>query len=187
MLIYNHGKIEMDRSGENWLKGAEIELQQFLRRADPGLPLPPPLDESTLRGSSADHQPLELSLGQVQCESLGLEFSGQWRFDLTGVLTSDPKAKITFSPSGSKIGIVAAAASPCTGILELAEIGGGGADDDARVRPEGRQLQFEVQDSRLYRLAKGIATKNEHQRLGLSFTGISEQNPVHIYSLRSAD
>ncbi len=111
ILLMDQGKAVIAQGGRDWLKGAELKLQGFFRKLDPGLPLFQPLAEPA--AMSNDLPAFELRLlnpAERVLTAAGnpqpLRVGGQWSRQGDYWLTQDPSATLAFHPPGAGVGLV---------------------------------------------------------------------------------
>lgn len=135
ILLMQKGKFVLARTGRNWREGTEAEIQQFLRIADPGLPLRPPfvapqqLRDSILRfdfGAGAPEawkfpypagvfkdQGKGVRVGEFRSDiprellASPQQLIGRWSLETDRIVTDDPKAALVLRSPGTCFSIVA--------------------------------------------------------------------------------
>jgi len=158
ILLLSHGRTFFEYSGKNWLGQTEIEVQNFLRSTDPGLPLLPVFQP--LKAPVGDLKRIEFGFLSKQGEgiinpapgfeksdtgvrrgdfhglrpkSLGADeifVSGSWMQDSEKIATSDPNAMIIFRTSASRVsGVAQSLAKPSEIPMISIEIQGAPAYD----------------------------------------------------------
>ena len=158
VILFNKGKSVFGFSGKDWLVGTELELQKFLRTADPGLSLMPPLESASklmrdvvryefgyrvkdgwtvsfpapgFKSKSGDVREA-LFQGNRPAVMSEDEFfiAGKWEQTPEKIMTSDPTAVIGFKSVAANICLIAESNSKTPEIPSVSlEINGNSAHD----------------------------------------------------------
>lgn len=196
VLLLHQNKQIVDRSGAEWYRGTELEIQKFLRQSDPGLPLFEPMSEP----SSATQDKLAIDIGNIPAQ-VKISFQGKWTREADRMIAQDSQASVTFHCEGKRFGIIAqclAERGEAEVVVELPRE----FPRDAEVFDEDLQVDFQVLSNpladssqkrrgtlkvgqaTLYHLFKALP--ESHREITLRFPS-AEKMPVAIYGLRMGD
>lgn len=147
-------QIEIERTGPDWYRDTEQAIQLLLRKKDPGLPLPPPVDSlDKLRTELA-----RIDFGRYApaiAPSLAFEMSGAWWVEGDRLVTNDPHAWLKMKSPSSRLAVYAQAISKVSNIARIGiELAGAPAPvsvagADLKVDDEGG-VALRLDEPRLY-------------------------------------
>ncbi len=196
VVLFHQNKQVIDRSGTNWLKGAELEIQKVLRQSDPGLSLFEPITEPA--EPACDKTAFNLTGSK---SDVVVSFQGKWARDNDRMIAQDAQASLSFKCGGKRLAIIAqtlAERGESEMIVEVQKE----YPRDAAVLDEDLKIDFQVLSNpladpsqkrratahigapRLYHLFRALPAT--HREVTLRFPG-AEKSPVAIYGLRMGD
>ena len=100
--LLSQRKVLFENSGLDWIKGAEAEIQRFLRIKDPGLPLELPFDPP----ARLPHDSASTGFGSGS-KSKGYKVSGKIVEEVDRILIKDAAAVVQISSLHPRVSIVA--------------------------------------------------------------------------------
>jgi hypothetical protein len=192
-VIFHQNKQIFDRSGPAWFQGAELEIQNFLRHADPGLPLFEPMAEPAEPVQDAD-----LISFARQLDETSVTLQGKWTHEGDRIITQDPQSSVRIRCQSKRVGLVAQTLSErgeSEIIVELpreyprdGDLLGEDLKLDFQVLSnpladpmQKRRASVKIGVARLYSLFRGLPAS--HREITLRFPG-AEKAPVALYGLR---
>jgi hypothetical protein len=196
VLLLHQNKQVVDRAGPNWFQGIELEIQKFLRQADPGLPLFEPMIEP----AKGVQDKVSINLGNPPADAK-LSFQGKWAREADRMIAQDSQAALTFHCEGKRLAIISqslAERGESEVIVELPRE----YPRDAEALDEDLNIDFQVLSNpladlsqkrrgtlnvgtaRLYHLFRALP--ESLREITLRFPS-AEKNPVAIYGLRMGD
>jgi hypothetical protein len=99
-ILLNRLQTELFVSGGQWLENLELRIQEFLRRTDPGLPLPLPYQPSN---------PVFRDVGEIDFSTQGTAtpgLSGNFQVKDGNLVVTDSKSEIRVRAKGPEVAIV---------------------------------------------------------------------------------
>jgi hypothetical protein len=185
ILLYHQHKVVLDHTGPAWFKDIEVEIQRFLRKMDPGLPLAPALEGSEI--PAIDRKRYELGQG---LRSPDLKMTGKWTQEADRVLTSDPTATMSFRSPAARVSLVARAAGKASeevGHLRV-DLGGEPVFDAAAgmdlTASDTGGTELKVKEPRVYHT---LARLPDTARQVLLRFPDAERVPIAIYAIQCGD
>jgi hypothetical protein len=196
LVLLSQNRQVIDRSGPTWFQGTEVEIQKFLREADPGLPLFEPM---TVPEHPVSNVAL-VNFGNPANET-DIVFHGNWARESDRVIAQDSHATLSFKSGGKRVGIIAQSLAE-RGESEVIVEAPREYPRDPAILDEDLNIDFQIlsnpladfsqkrkatakiSTARLYYFFRALP--ESHRELTLRFPG-AEKAPVALYGLRIGD
>ena len=159
------GRLLFEYSGPTCAHDGEVTLQKLLRTVDPGLPLLPVMfsDPQIIQDRRIDVGSIEFGTNSKTIIESATEvpdavpagrlvYTGEWKREAELMLTSDPKATISFRSPAQRISVIARSKQKTieTGIIQV-QINGLSAYEAFR----GRQLSSDDEGNTVLKISSG--------------------------------
>lgn len=178
-LLLNKGKVIIEKTSEENFPLFELEIQNYLRKNDPGLPLLPKFQMTT--PGKKDTRKIELSESTQD-----LKISGNWTKEGEYIITSDPNASLSMMCIENFFSIIAHSGSSEGKAAEISvEINDLPPDEEALAKDlqpldDGRAIAL-IRDARTYHLLTYLPLEN--QKITLKFPS-ANHCPIKLFGLR---
>lgn len=185
-VLMSKGNKIWEQQGERWIDGLEQKVQDFLRKSDPGLPLPPPMREVV--GQVADSRSLEAKdIFSLSPPCL----KGSWKPDGDAIVATGSDAELSLSVKGEYLSMIAQSATKDLIIGAEVEVELDGkpvyeaiAGSDIYMSEDGRTL-LKVGRGRFYHVLQKLPlAKSSHpHRLVLRFP-VASETTIELLGIR---
>lgn len=191
LLFLQQGQVIFHLPAARVASEGEIQLQEFLRREDPGLAFAPLLTAPEIQALAPAQrlmtQTATFFLGkQKTAVARGLTFSGKWHHDQEKSWTSDPQATLLLQTREESVALLAQALTP-RGAKIIMEVNGLPVFDHMR----GSDLQYDhsgwsylrVAEPRFYEALQSLAEPNAESLNADSTPQVTDDTPPSPTSL----
>jgi hypothetical protein len=115
VILWSEGNVVSRGSGESWVKGFESEIQNFLRKNDPGLALArpdpiqniPPFERASVGFGKTQPNTFVTNKADFEKNPESIFTQGTWTQSEDGIITQDPEAVVKIMIEGTGLSIIA--------------------------------------------------------------------------------